>query len=109
MWQIIVGVVVFGALAKNLVQTFSIERWAISLIFVGLAVVLYILNIILIKQFIQRNAPEFANNKQNNSGIQDWELTAGLGVVPKWVSRIGLWSISALITAVFPWIIAIFR
>ena len=38
-----------------------------------------------------------------------WEMTADLGIVPKWVSMIGLLSISALITAVVPWIIELIK
>jgi hypothetical protein len=34
---------------------------------------------------------------------------AGTGIVPKWVSSIGLISISAAIAAVLPWIVAILK
>jgi hypothetical protein len=36
-------------------------------------------------------------------------LTAGLGIVPKWISAIGLLLISALITAILPWVIELLK
>jgi len=57
---------------------------------------------ILIRYYIKLRTPEFAND-------EDWDKTAGLGIVPRWVSVIGLLSISALITAILPWIIALFK
>lgn len=52
--------------------------------------------------YIKKRAPEFANDEM-------WEFTAGMGVVPKWVSYIGLLAISALIAAVLPWIWMLFK
>lgn len=55
--------------------------FAVSIIAFG--VVLYFLNIALIFNFIRKRAPEALTNGQ-------WERTAGTGVVPTWVSEIGL-------------------
>ena len=49
--------------------------------------------------------PELLSTDEDISGFQNWELTAGTGIVPKWVSWLGLLAISALITAILPWII----
>jgi len=70
-----------------------------------IAVVLYLVNITLIQLFIKKRAPDFASGDEVIPGVQAWELTAGLGIVPKCVSWIGLLAISALITAVLPWVI----
>ncbi len=67
-----------------------------------LSAVLYFTNVFLIRYYIRKRTPELANDEM-------WEMTAGLGIVPKWVSVIGLLSISAIITAVVPWIIALIR
>ena len=69
----------------------------------------YLLNISLIQYFIKRKNPDFASNEETFSNIKKWELTAGTGIVPKWVSIIGLLSISAFVTAVVPWIIVFLK
>ena len=99
---ILAGIFVFAVLAMRVTRAFSLEKWQVSMALVILAAVLYFLNILLIRFFIKIRAPEFAND-------EDWDKTAGLGVVPKWVSMIGLLAISAFITAVLPWIIALFK
>jgi hypothetical protein len=38
-------------------------------------------------------------------GTRIWEMTAGMGIVPKWVSVIGLLAVSAFIVAVVPWLV----
>jgi hypothetical protein len=46
-----------------------------------------------------------ASSEEVLSGVQLWELTAGLGMVPKWVSLIGILAISAAITASGSWVL----
>lgn len=99
---IVIGTFFFAVLAMRITRTFAFEKWHVSIGLLLLGGILYILNIILIRLFIKARTPEFANN-------EDWESTAGLGIVPKWVSIIGLLSFSALITAVLPWIITFFK
>ncbi len=74
-----------------------------------IAAVLYVTNVLLVKYYIERRAPWAASHEEVFPGVQTWELTAGLGIVPKWVSIIGMLAISAVITAVAPWVIALFR
>ena len=50
---------------------------------VGVGVIFYLLNVFLIRRFIVQSAPKKANDV-------DFESTAGMGIVPKWVSIIGL-------------------
>ena len=102
MLRIITGTIVIAALAMNLTRAFQIQKWVMTLYLLVLAICLYFLNVALIRYFIKKRAPEFAND-------QMWEATAGTGIVPKWVSSIGLFSISALIAAVVPWLIALFK
>ena len=102
MLRIISGTILIAAVAMNLTRALEIPKWKMTICLIALAVCLYFLNVVLIRYFIRKRAPEFAND-------QMWEATAGTGIVPKWVSSIGLFSISALIAAVVPWIIALFK
>ena len=63
------------------VQDGSTYTFAGSLI--GIGVILYFVNLLLIRHFLLINAP---------GTIEDgsWEATAGTGAVPRWVSALGL-------------------
>jgi hypothetical protein len=67
----------------------------------GVGVVLYFLNIFLIRWFIRR-----WDSAALGEGY--WEYTAGMGVVPKWVSVIGLFGLgfipSGLIVTLLLWL-----
>lgn len=106
---IAIGIFIFAVVAMRITRHFGLEKWRVSLGLIGFAVLLYLLNIGLIQYFIKRRTPDFASSKEVIRGIQKWEMTAGLGIVPKWVSVIGLLSISALITAVLPWVIGLLK
>ena len=98
-----------AVVADRIQRNIGLEKWQVSLMMLGLAVLLYVTNVFLIKYFIRKRTPELATDEEVLPGVQAWEITAGLGVVPKWVSFLGLLSISAVVTAVVPWIIALFR
>lgn len=49
----------------------------------GIGVVLHLTNVALIRYYVAKWDPALLED-----GL--WELTAGLGIVPRWVSRIGL-------------------
>lgn len=104
-----IGVFIFAVVAMRITRNFGLEKWQVSLGLIGFAVLLYLLNIGLIQYFIKRKTPDFASSEVVIQGVQKWEMTAGLGIVPKWVSVIGLLSISALISAVGPWVIGLLK
>jgi len=106
---IIIGIFVFAVAAVRITKYFGVEKWHLSLGLIGLAIFLYLLNALLTQYFIRRRMPDFASSEEVLPGTQKWELTAGLGIVPKWVSVIGLLAISALVTAVLPWVIALLK
>ena len=106
---IFIGIFIFAVVAMRITRHYELEKWQVSLGLIGFAVLLYLLNIGLLQYFIKKLTPDFASSEEVTSGVQRWEMTAGLGIVPKWVSVIGLLSISALITAVLPWIIGLLR
>ncbi|MEW6614668.1 MAG: hypothetical protein AB1401_04295 [Thermodesulfobacteriota bacterium] len=103
------GVFVLAVVAMRVTRYFKLEKWQVSIGLLVLAVVLYLVNIALIQLFIKKRTPNFASNDEVVPDVQAWELTAGLGIVPKWVSWIGLLAISALITAVLPWVIELIK
>lgn len=106
---IVIGTFVLAVLAMRITRYFDLEKWVVSLALIGLAAVLYVVNVTLIQYYIKKRAPDFASGEEVVPGVQTWELTAGLGVVPRWVSVLGLLSVSALITAVLPWLIELVK
>lgn len=111
---ICIGVFVLAILANRVTRILELGKWQTSVGLILLAGLFYVSNIFLIRYFINKKAhglmeidlilPPPPKGKECL-----WEKTAGTGIVPKWVSVIGLLSISALITAVVPWIIALFK
>ena len=59
----------------------STYAFAVSVIVIG--IIFYFINTFLIRYFIKRQAPTSLDEGW-------WELTAGTGIVPKWVSSLGL-------------------
>ena len=106
---ILIGIFIFAIAAMRITRYFKFEKWQVSLGLIGLAILLYFLNVMLIQYFIKKRTSDFSSSEEVLPGVQKWELTAGLGVVPKWVSIIGLLAISALITAVLPWVTALLK
>jgi hypothetical protein len=98
---IISGIFLFAVLANRITKYFGLAKWHVSLSLLVLAVLLYLANALLIRFYITKRTPELASDDY-------WELTAGLGIVPKWVSVIGLLAISAIIVSLGPWIIMLF-
>lgn len=106
---VIIGIFVFAVVAMRITKYFGLEKWHVSIGLIGLAILLYSLNTVLIQYFIRRRTSDFASSEEVLLGTQKWELTTGLGIVPKRVSLIGLLAISALVTAVLPWVIALLK
>jgi hypothetical protein len=106
---IIFGIFIFAIAAMRITKYFELEKWQVSLSLIGLAIFLYFLNIVLIRHFIAKRTPNFSSAEEVLPDVQKWELTAGLGIVPRWVSVIGLLAISTLIAAVLPWVIAFLK
>jgi hypothetical protein len=59
----------------------STYGFAAQLVLVG--AFLYVLNVALIHRYLTRRAPEMLRDGT-------WELTAGTGIVPRWVSALGV-------------------
>jgi L-lactate permease len=106
---IIIGIFFFAVSAMRITRYLGIEKWQVCVGLIGLALFLYFSNTLLIRYFVAKRTPDFASQEEVLPGVQKWELTAGLGIVPKWVSVIGLLAISALVTALAPWVIALLK
>ena len=107
MIHIISWVFLLSVAAVNIMREFELQKWIVSLILLFIGIFLYLVSNFLIRHYIKKNAPEFATNKEYLPGQQAWETTAGLGVVPKWSTYIGLVGIAAFITAIVPWLLAL--
>jgi len=109
MTLLLIEIFVLSVAAMRLSRLLGLQRLTISAVFLAAGVVLYVLNNLLIRHYIAQRIPDFASTQEAAPGVQKWELTAGLGVVPRWVSHLGTLGIAAIITAVVPWVIAFFR
>lgn len=105
---VFIATFVLAVISMRIVRSFGVPKWQVSLGLVALGIVLYVANALLMHHFIKKRAPDFASDEEDGTGVLAWELTAGRGVVPKWVSLLGLVGVSAFITAILPWIIALF-
>lgn len=113
MANIILYFVIFGAVsmmaASGFVEAAGITFGWGALFLVVLGLVLYFLNIALIRYYIQKNARGVLEldelyGRPMEDGDYLWEKTAGIGMVPKWVSGIGIWSYASFVGAVV-WVI----
>ena len=87
-----IAVVVFLVLAALFNKYTGLPPWVAGVVLCILGVVLYFGNVLLIRSYVIKRSPEFANDAM-------WEMTAGTGIVPKWVSFLGLLAYPAFIAA----------
>src|SRR5262245_1734398 len=81
---------VFVSGGAFLASQFNTPPWLVVLLLVGLGVGFYGANAVLMHYYIRLRTPDFLSRQKVFGGFEAWELTAGLGIVPKWVSVIGL-------------------
>ena len=95
--------VILSIMAASLFIKFSgLPFWIGTLFLVSLGAFLYALNIILIRYYIEKNVPELL---EIDAALptpvkgQDhlWEMTAGTGTAPKWVSWVGMGAIACVV------------
>lgn len=109
MFRIISATILMAAVAMNVMRVTGAKRWVVSVGLLALGLVLYLLSGFLIGRFIERRAPDLALTEEAVTGVQMWELTAGTGIVPRWVSWLGILAFGAALAAVVPWVVALFR
>ncbi|HEX5758225.1 MAG TPA: hypothetical protein VF121_03445 [Thermoanaerobaculia bacterium] len=108
-WTLLILASLIALAVKATLIAVGAPAWAYYLTLPIVAFALYVANSVLMKHYIARRAPDFASHEEFRPGIQKWELTAGTGIVPKWVSLIGLASIAALLALLFPLFAALMR
>lgn len=108
-FNIILLAVGIGLVVKFVLVRLGVPSWSYYVVLLILAAALYIINVTLIKRYIETKAPEFASTEKVSDGKQKWEFTAGTGVVPKWVSWIGLAAIASLLALLLPFFANFFR
>ena len=72
--------------AKYLTMKTETEPWIAGLILCLMGVGFYFLNTFLIHHYIKKEMPDSLEDGS-------WEITSGLGIVPQWVSFIGMLAI----------------
>lgn len=101
----------FGAAsaALSIVRTLQWPYWTYHVLVISIGAAMYLANNFLIVGFIRRRAPEFASTEEAPLGVQKWELTAGTGAVPKWVSFIGIVSMAFFLASPFELVARLLR
>ncbi|MDM8008819.1 MAG: hypothetical protein QUV05_21990 [Phycisphaerae bacterium] len=107
--DIVVMAAFIGVTVKYTLILLGLPSWTYYIALVLLAAALYCASCFLLSYFIAKNAPEFASKEEVLPGVQLWELSAGLRIVPKWVSLIGIAPISCLLALLLPVIAPMFR
>ncbi len=71
----------------------------IAVILIIAGIMGYVLNVLLIAYFINKTRPGYwaEDETPDKNGTYEWEHTAGTGIVPKWVSLIGLIAVLQLV------------
>lgn len=108
MLNVIVNIIIFALLslmAGSLFMEYTgLSYWWGALVISFIGVLLYFININLIRFFIKRNTPGVMEldemyGKPMRDGEYLWEKTAGTATVPKWVSHIGIASYGFILGA----------
>jgi hypothetical protein len=87
-----VAVAVFLMVAALFNKYTGAPPWVAGVVLCIGGVGLYMGNVLPIRSYVIKRSPELANDEM-------WEMTVGTGIVPKWVSFLGLLAIPAFIAA----------
>lgn len=100
LWNLFQHTAIIIIVAYYLRKQYGVSSWWLIAAVLVLGIASYLINVLLIKHYIAKRAPEMDSTEEVALGIQTWELTAGLGIVPKWASYVGLVSYSCFTAAV---------
>ena len=93
------GIAILSVAAMRIARAYEISRAVVAMSLLCVGLLLYVVSAFLTHRYIRQRSPEFASDEM-------WELTAGIGIVPRWVSLIGIVGFSAIGAAVIPWLVA---
>ena len=88
---LLLGTLGASFIALGVQRQLGAPYWAYFAVALAGALICYLVNVALIKAYIIRHDGYF-DTTEVEPGVQAWELTAGSGVVPRWVSVLGLMS-----------------
>lgn len=108
-FRLLVLAALIGLFLAFIVKKLALPFWAYFVASPTLALIFYVANSLLINRYIMKRTPEFASTEELPGGLQKWELTAGLGIVPKWVSWLGLAAIASLLALLIPFLAWLLR
>jgi len=95
--------VILSSMAASLfIKLTGLPFWIGTLFLMSFAVILYVLNIVLTRHYIEKHVPglfEIDAVLPTPGKGQDylWERTAGTGIVPKWVSWVGTSAVACIV------------
>lgn len=98
-----------GLVAMSLVRSLELPYWSYHVLAIGTGIVCYVVSTLLTLHYIENKVPEFANDDEMIPGVKNWELTAGLGIVPRWVSVVGLIGLGFILASPFELVASLFR
>lgn len=84
-----------------IIRVFKLPHVAFHVFVLSVGSFLYVLNNYLIAKHIKKKAPSYLSFQEVLPNVQKWELTAGRGIVPKWVSLIGLLAFGFILACPF--------
>lgn len=108
-WRMLGMAGVAAAAGLSITRVFQWPYWAYHVLVVSVGIVLYLASNFLMAGYIRKRAPEFASKEEAFPGVQKWELTAGIGIVPKWVSFLGLISVAFFLACPFELVARLLR
>jgi len=108
-FYLVAATLIAGSLSLFITRALDWPYWSYFAVCCALGLVTYVVSVLVMGSYVERRAPEFANRDEILPGIQSWELTAGTGVVPKWVSYIGILSVGFFLAIPFELLASLFR
>ncbi len=99
-----IAVIAFLMFTSLTTKYLGFPAWSGGIILIVIGIFLYFTNIFLIKHYIDKEVPGLLDIDLNLPKPEKgqeylWEKTAGTGIVPKWVSFLGLLSFPSIVAA----------
>jgi hypothetical protein len=107
--NILVMSAAIGLVVRYVLVGLGLPSWSYYVTLIALAAMLYFMNVSLIRRYIEQRTPDLASTEEVAPGVQAWELTAGVGIVPKWVSLLGLAALACLVALAMPFLAGLMR
>lgn len=108
-YYFLISMLVSLTAAAYFVNRLNLSKWWGVVFLVILGIALYLTNIFLIRYYIKKRASGVVEldelyGKPMKDGEYLWEKTAGTGIVPKWVSFIGICAMASF-AGILVWIV----